>query len=402
MPKINEAGLKLLQSFESLRLKAYKPVEGEEHWTIGWGHYGPDVKPGMVITREKADELLRQDIAEAEQAVANLVKVQLTPNEFAALVSLVYNIGAGAFEDSTVLRKINQKDFYGAADAFRLFNKGGDPLRVLEGLTRRREDERTLFLTPSPGAAQRPSGAPLPADYLLVSPAENSKRTRWIPKLVVDVLAWIAEGLGPKFPFRIDEAARKVYFGRVSEPRSPAAPKTAAAPPDTPSVKGMMKPGDIHILADRKSRSSMAYDHAGKPLWLNAEKEPQRVPVRLEGVEGGTLENPIWDKQNSDTPPGLWEAYRVEKIPSNDPAAASYGWYYIYMRPIGGPAKAIGDVGIGAHGGGIAAPNPWAAFQGWYDTQGCLRYQNQDLEDHVVPVVNKALKAGHRVLITTK
>lgn len=146
--RFSNAGIELLKEFEGLRLKAYQDSVGV--WTIGIGHT-KDVKAGDVITYQQAINFLYQDIKEAETAVNRMVRVfdVLTQNQYDALVSLVYNIGAGNFQNSTVLRETNRRNFNLAADAFRRFNKGRvkGVLVELKGLTRRREAERNLFLT---------------------------------------------------------------------------------------------------------------------------------------------------------------------------------------------------------------------------------------------------------------
>ena len=95
--KISEKGLDLIKSFEGCRLTAYKPVAAEQYWTIGWGHYGPDVIQGMTITQEQADEYLKNDIVIYENHVNNICAYlfPLTQNEFDALVSFTYNCGNG-------------------------------------------------------------------------------------------------------------------------------------------------------------------------------------------------------------------------------------------------------------------------------------------------------------------
>lgn len=146
--RFSNAGIELLKEFEGLRLKAYQDSVGV--WTIGIGHT-KGVKAGDVITYQQAINFLYQDIKEAETAVNRMVRVfdVLTQNQYDALVSLVYNIGAGNFQNSTVLKETNRRNFNLAADAFRRFNKGRvkGMLIELKGLTRRREAERTLFLT---------------------------------------------------------------------------------------------------------------------------------------------------------------------------------------------------------------------------------------------------------------
>ena len=90
--KISDAGINLIKSFEGLRLKAYKPVSTEKYYTIGYGHYGADVKQDMTITQEYADALLRLDLDRFERAV-NSYQRNWTQNQFDALVSFTFNCG---------------------------------------------------------------------------------------------------------------------------------------------------------------------------------------------------------------------------------------------------------------------------------------------------------------------
>jgi lysozyme len=112
-------------------------------WTGGWGHTGPDVRPGMVITRDMAVDWLRADVRGAEAVVKRDVKVALNQEEYDALVDLVFNIGSGNFDTSTLLRKLNGGDTEGAIAEFARWNKAGGI--VLTGLIKRREAERALF-----------------------------------------------------------------------------------------------------------------------------------------------------------------------------------------------------------------------------------------------------------------
>lgn len=139
----NEAGKDIIRQCEGLRLKAYLCPAGK--LTIGYGHTGPDVKTGMTITEEDANTLLSRDLVAAEKAIAGAVSVTITDNQFSALVSFVFNLGAGNFYGSTLLKKLNANDIFGAADEFLRWNKVNG--QVLAGLTRRREAERTLFLS---------------------------------------------------------------------------------------------------------------------------------------------------------------------------------------------------------------------------------------------------------------
>lgn len=141
--------IELIKRHEGLRLQAYLPTK-DDKWTIGYGHTKTAHK-GMVITEERAEELLRQDLAWVEDVIARLVKVKVTQNQYDALASLIFNIGEGNFTKSSVLRELNEGNYQGAADAFRMWNKQRSKttgrLNVLKGLTKRREEERALFLT---------------------------------------------------------------------------------------------------------------------------------------------------------------------------------------------------------------------------------------------------------------
>lgn len=141
----NKAGLELIQSFEGLRLNAYRDVAGIP--TIGYGHTGPEVHMGMAITQEQADRLFDADTDKFEAAVDRLTKGKATENQFGALVSFAFNLGADALAGSTLLRLHNSGDFAGAADQFRLWNKAKVNGKLVEvpGLTRRREAEAELY-----------------------------------------------------------------------------------------------------------------------------------------------------------------------------------------------------------------------------------------------------------------
>lgn len=132
----------VIKKHEGLRLEAYLPTPNDV-WTIGYGHTHT-TKQGMKITEAQAEKFLYLDIAWAEEAVNTLVKVRLTQNQFDALVSFVFNVGAGAFSKSTLLRLLNAGDYEGAANQFLRWNKQKG--KVLNGLTRRRQEEMELFL----------------------------------------------------------------------------------------------------------------------------------------------------------------------------------------------------------------------------------------------------------------
>lgn len=140
--KFSENGKKLLKELEGLRLTSYKCTGGT--WTIGYGHTGADVTGGLVITRARAEELFNSDLTRFEKCVNSVVKVDLNQNQYDALICFVFNIGCAAFEDSTMLKHINNKEFDKAAWWFPRWNiSGGKPC---EGQARRRAKEKELFL----------------------------------------------------------------------------------------------------------------------------------------------------------------------------------------------------------------------------------------------------------------
>lgn len=142
---VGAAGLALIKQFEGCRLKAYKPVKTEKYWTIGWGHYGPDVKEGQTITQAQADALLAADCQRFADAVDNPaycpLTAQLNANQRDALISFTFNCGAGCLKTLCRGRSLPQ-----ICEAMALYNKSGG--KPLAGLTRRRAAEQGLFNTP--------------------------------------------------------------------------------------------------------------------------------------------------------------------------------------------------------------------------------------------------------------
>jgi len=141
--KVSQAGIELIKRFEGKRNKAYRDVGGI--LTIGYGHTGTDVKPFSNWTDEQCEAALKRDLERFEEGVSMLLgSAPTTENEYAAMVSLSYNIGISAFGRSTVLRKHKEGDKEAAAAAFLLWNKVRGA--VVAGLTRRRLAERDLYL----------------------------------------------------------------------------------------------------------------------------------------------------------------------------------------------------------------------------------------------------------------
>lgn len=144
---VSERGLNLIKLFEGLRLRAYQCSAGV--WTIGYGHTAC-VRPDNIICQEQAEIFLRQDVTLSENAIRRLVSEPLSQNQFDALVSFVFNLGTGNFATSTLLKRLNEGDYNGAAEEFpRWVYAGG---KKLSGLIKRREAEKVLFLLNDAGS----------------------------------------------------------------------------------------------------------------------------------------------------------------------------------------------------------------------------------------------------------
>jgi lysozyme len=143
--KLSQRGIDLIKQFEGYSSKAYPdPATGGVPWTIGYGTTR-GVKPGMVITAEQAEKMLRDDVAKFESGVSSLITAPTTQGQFDAMVSLAYNIGLGNFGKSTLLKKHNARCYTCAADQFRVWNRANG--KVMNGLTRRRAAERQVYMS---------------------------------------------------------------------------------------------------------------------------------------------------------------------------------------------------------------------------------------------------------------
>ncbi len=139
--RYSEAGLALTKRYEGLRLAAYQDQGGI--WTIGYGHTGPDVHSGRVVSNLEAEALLRADLRSAIDCVNKNLNVAAEQNHFDALVDFCFNAGRGNFTKSTLLTQVNAKDFAAAADQFGIWiNVNNQPNR---GLQRRRAAEAAMF-----------------------------------------------------------------------------------------------------------------------------------------------------------------------------------------------------------------------------------------------------------------
>lgn len=137
---ISNNGLTLIKKFEGCQLTAYKAVSTEKYWTIGYGHYGSDVKQGQIITQAQADAFLKSDCASAEKAVNSYTKYNWNQNQFDALVSFTFNCGSGNLK--TLLNN-GQRTISEISAKITAYNKAGG--KVLQGLVNRRAAEKELF-----------------------------------------------------------------------------------------------------------------------------------------------------------------------------------------------------------------------------------------------------------------
>lgn len=143
--KLSQRGIDLIKQFEGYSSKAYPdPATGGAPWTIGYGTTN-GVKPGMIITAEQAEKMLRDDVAKFESGVSSLIAAPTTQGQFDAMVSLAYNIGLGNFGKSTLLKKHNARCYTCAADQFRVWNRANG--KVMNGLTKRRAAEREVYMS---------------------------------------------------------------------------------------------------------------------------------------------------------------------------------------------------------------------------------------------------------------
>jgi lysozyme len=240
--QISESGLGLIAKFEGLRLSAYPdPGTGDEPWTIGYGTTiypnGHKVRKGHVVTRAEALEYLQHDTKKFADSVNRLVKVPLNQNQFDALVSFTYNIGEGALQRSTLLRKLNSGDYRSAANEFgKWVNAGG---KELDGLVIRRAAERDLFLKAEPAPTPAPTPEPIPVveEYFpWVPPPE--------PQPIKKPMAPILAALLPSLVGLIPELAKIFGSGPKTERNLEVAQKVAdivVRATNTPNLQGAVE-----------------------------------------------------------------------------------------------------------------------------------------------------------------
>lgn len=141
---ISDEGVALIKSYEGLSLKACKALPTEQYYTIGYGHYGPDVKANQTITEAEAVKLLKSDLAYFVKGVNSQLKVKVTQAQFDVLVSFAYNCGLGGLEKSKIPEYLNQKKLFKACAQFPVYRHSGGV--AVAGLQNRREKELRMFI----------------------------------------------------------------------------------------------------------------------------------------------------------------------------------------------------------------------------------------------------------------
>lgn len=183
--KTSQNGLNLIEQSEGVRLTAYRDSVGI--LTIGYGHTG-NVAVGETCSLQQANEWLQQDVAGAEFVINKVVTAPLNQNQFDALVDFVFNLGAGNFQSSTLLRLLNSGDYQGASNEFPKWNHAGGV--VLAGLTTRRLAEQKLFDTPI-SFNQTTSATP-------TQTSQPESTAKPLPTLVTQLQSWV-QALQGKF-----------------------------------------------------------------------------------------------------------------------------------------------------------------------------------------------------------
>lgn len=186
--RINATGLSLVKQWEGLKTKAYRDVAGV--WTIGYGHTSaagePVVKPNMVITEAKAEQILMADLAKFEERVSRLVTVPVTDNQFAVLVSFDFN--TGRLGTSTLLKKLNAGDHDAVPlELMKWVNAGGSRVK---GLVNRRSAEVGLWAKGEFVASNTVVAAPKPPEVI------SKENISWLAG-ILSSLGFAFTGSGP-------------------------------------------------------------------------------------------------------------------------------------------------------------------------------------------------------------
>jgi len=168
----------VIRKYEALRNTSYQ--DGAGVWTIGYGHTGPEVGPGQTISDAQAEDLFSADLSWVMALIARTVKVPTNGGQYTAIASLIFNIGAGGWSSSTALKRLNNRNYIGCAEAMTWWNKitvNGQKV-VSSGLINRRNKERALFLSEQ-APTEHPRTRPQSVTGGEAKPAIKSK-TQWL------------------------------------------------------------------------------------------------------------------------------------------------------------------------------------------------------------------------------
>lgn len=142
--KLNESGIDLVKDCEGLSLKAYPdPATGKSPWTIGYGHTGREVTPGLVWTKEHCEDILILDLGKVSTQLQTYITTDLNDNQFNAIISFTYNVGIRNFATSTLLKLINEGNLAQASLEFPKWDYAAG--KEMQGILNRRLKEQKLF-----------------------------------------------------------------------------------------------------------------------------------------------------------------------------------------------------------------------------------------------------------------
>lgn len=190
--KLNEASEQLIKQWEACILYAYDDFDPPSNrrriqagdkirgtLTIGYGHTGPDVRPGMTITQAKAEALFDSDVGKACDIVERAVKVPLNDNQFGAMTAFVHNIGPTQFNSSTLLKKLNAGDYDAVPGELMKWVKSKG--KRMQGLVNRRSAEAGLW---AKGSFVQSAG----------SPVDKQRASILTPEATATATAFISSG----------------------------------------------------------------------------------------------------------------------------------------------------------------------------------------------------------------
>lgn len=303
--RTSAAGLELIQSFEGFRPRAARLSDGR--WLIGYGHTATARKDLQISERDARLILIHHDLPPIEQVIAELVLTPLSQNEFDALVSFAFNIGADAFSGSDVIPALNAGDRPGAAHAmwaWRLANISGD-LRVVDALVRRRAAEIALFLEHPYGRAAIPGALVRPLVQRGHDDEENVPGSRSV------IISPRAEKDDPRPAETSTQAAARAVSERIARLLGEA-PAQPVAPPLPP-----LAPGDGPTPEEITDALKALVGDEPAP-----ELPPPQPPVRQkgppEGIERRRAPRPPPEPSLPDDPIGLPPLPLAESVVVDD------------------------------------------------------------------------------------